>query len=549
MSLKHKMFSRSIILTIIAFINFSCYSQTEISKKLYPKIQVPAARLVVVDLQFDDIEGQIASTVLQGIVNRTSAEKIYVMNTYCDDNHGNWKHDEIPGYPNQVQMGKVWLNEIFKGLPQQQLKLASGTKNPGFRALINKYKSFVKGIIIYDPALQQATIEAATTIAGQTDGIILSPAMAETLKPYKFKVIEDLRKYGFENNLSCLSWLKAHYFEKANKQVAFTWSHMTTDKKSWGAANKDYVVANRLFTYYLDIKDKDESRHYIDVIKEYPKGTPIVGWTDEIFADNLFAEQGCFMVPFISVENMTIMSSFASVTGNQAEPKALPVSPNAVYIAFHVPDGDNLLHTMLYEPYTILNSPAYGEIPMTWIINPAIVDLAPPVYNWYLSKLGNQELGAMMGDGSPRTDRSEGFKFYSELTKHYLKQSGMLSMKQMAEGEAVAWNVQPYFLNSGYAGTDSRGIGPYEYHMDGRTFHIGSLYQKEHDIKQIVKSAPKDKPLFLSIFAGTAAGDVCTDVKKFCEELKSQNDGKQYYFVRSMDLAATYRSYMKLPEQ
>ncbi|RYZ19969.1 MAG: hypothetical protein EOP49_47960, partial [Sphingobacteriales bacterium] len=250
--------------------------------------------LPTVDLQFDEIEGQIASTVLQGIVNRSSGEKVYVMNTYCEDNRGNWKHDEIPGYPNQVQMGEVWLDEVFKGMPKQVLKLASGSKNPGFSALINKYKSLVSGIIIYDPSLEQATIEAATTIAGQTDGIIVSPAMAEMLKSYKFKVIEDLRTHSFKSNLSCLNWLKANYFENANKQVAFTWSHMTTDKKSWGGANKDYVVANRLFTYYLDIKNREESQHYIDVIKDYPKGTPIVGWTDEIFADNLFAEQGCF---------------------------------------------------------------------------------------------------------------------------------------------------------------------------------------------------------------------------------------------------------------
>lgn len=529
---------------IILSIN-SAFSQTDLSKKLYPKIAVTATSLIVVDLQYDDIEGQIAATVLQGIVNRGSKEKIYILNTFCDDNHGNWNGTSLPNYPNQVQMGKVWLSEVFSKMPQQVLKLSITTKNPGFTALLSKYKAFIKGLIIYDPALEQATIEAATTIAGQTDGIIVSPAMAEQLKSYKLPIIEDLRKQNFKTNPDCLKWLIANYFEKANHQVAFTWSHMTTDKKSWGGANKDYVIANKLFTYYLDIKDKDERVHYTSVINKYPKGTPILGWTDEIFADNLFAENACFMVPFIAVENMTVMSSFPNVQGKQPEPKALPVSNNAVYIAFHVPDGDNLLHTMLYEPFTILNSKSYGEIPLTWIINPAISELAPPVYNWYLSKLGNQELGAMMGDGSPRSDRSEGFKLYCELAKHYIKQAGMYSMKQMAEGEAVAWNVQPFFLNSGYAGTDSRGIGPYEYHMDGKTFHIGSLYQKEHDVKQIIKSAPKGKPLFLSIFAGTAAGDVCTDVKKFCEELKAQNDGKEYYFVRSADLAATYQAYDK----
>ncbi len=523
----------------------SAFSQPDLSKKLYPKIAVTATSLVVVDLQYDDIQGQVAATVLQGIVNRTSKEKVYVLNTFCDDNHGNWNKTSLPNYPNQVQMGNVWLKEVFSTMPQQVLKLSITTRNPGFIALLAKYKSFIKGLIIYDPALEQATIEAATTIAGQTDGVIVSPDMAAQLKSYKFPVIEDLRAQGFKTNADCLKWLLANYFEKSNQQVAFTWSHMTTDKKSWGGANKDYVVANRLFTYYLDIRDKDERVHYSSVINKYPKGTPILGWTDEIFADNLFAESGCFMVPFIAVENMTVMSSFPSVQGKQHEPKALPVSNNAVYIAFHVPDGDNLLHTMLYEPFTILNSKAYGEIPLTWIINPAISELAPPVYNWYLSKLGNQELGAMMGDGSPRSDRSEGFKLYCELAKHYLKQAGMYSMKQMAEGEAIAWNVQPYFLNSGYAGTDSRGIGPYEYHMDGKSFHIGSLFQKEHNIKEIIKSAPKGKPLFLSIFAGTAAGDVCTDVKKFCEELKAQNDGKEYHFVRSADLAATYQAYNK----
>jgi hypothetical protein len=46
------------------------------------------------------------------------------------------------------------------------------------------------------------------------------------------------------------------------------------------------------------------------------------------------------------------------------------------------------------------------------------------------------------------------------------------------------------------------------------------------------------------MFAGTAAGDVCSDVKKFCDELKSQNTGKQYFFVKSSDLAATYRRYI-----
>ena len=87
---------------------------------------------------------------------------------------------------------------------------------------------------------------------------------------------------------------------------------------------------------------------------------------------------------------------------------------------------------------------------------------------------GGQEMGAMMGDGSPTTDRYSGFSFYCSLTRHYLRQAGMHTLKQMVDGEAVAWNVQPYCLEGGYAGTDWRGIGSDEYHMDNDCFHIGT---------------------------------------------------------------------------
>lgn len=520
-------------------------SLSNISSGLYPKISTPTKNLVTVDLKNDSIDAQIAVCVLQGIVNRSSTTKLYVVNAYCQDNRGAWKNDTVTGYPQQAQMAESWLKEIFNDIPQRKLPLKKEMPNPGLRASLDEFGPLVKGIIIYDDSLKEATIEAATTIAGQTNGVVVSPALATQLADYHFSVIQDLRLFKFKNNISCLQWLKLHYFKNANKKVAFTWSHMTTDKTSWGAANKDYVVANRLFTYYLNIRDKEESKAYSSILSEYPAGTPVMGWTDEIFADKLFASQGYFMVPYISVENLSVHSSFAAVSGKQTGPKVLPISNNAVYIAFHVPDGDNLLHSMVYEPYTILNSLNFGKIPLTWIINPALVDLAPSAYKWLLKKSGssNQELGAMLGDGSPLSDKYEGFSFYTALTKYYLSQSGIMTLKQMAEGEAVAWNVQPYMLNSGYAGTDSRGLGPYEYHLDNASFHIGSLHIKEHDLNKIIQSAPVGQPLFLSVFAGTAAGDVCSAVKSFCDELVSRNDGKQYYFVRSMDLAATYRAW------
>lgn len=69
-----------------------CFSHAaegvDLTGRLYPKVKTPTRSLVIVDLQNDDIEGQVAAIGLQGIVNRDSEQKIYVMNSRCKDNHG-----------------------------------------------------------------------------------------------------------------------------------------------------------------------------------------------------------------------------------------------------------------------------------------------------------------------------------------------------------------------------------------------------------------------------------------------------------------------------
>lgn len=551
-----KQFSKLLCLMAVLTLMCSCagsrmqesgIGDIDLTGRLYPTNPVPTESLVVVDLSNDDIESQVAAIGLQGIVNRTATEKVYVKNSRCKDNRGNWQVK----WGTMAQMGQFWLDEIFTDTPKTVLEPETGCKNPAFKAMLARYRDCVKGAVIYDPELVEATIEAATTIAAQTDALILSPSLYEQLRSMDLPVIEDLRG-KFNSNIECLDWLMDNYFEGANHDVAFTWSHMTTDfDLSWGAANKDYVVANRLFTFFLDIKVPGECHYYEKVIKKYPAGTQIMGWTDELWADKLFADYGYVMVPFISVENMTVMSSYPSIKREPLEPKVYDVDNNTVCIAFLISDGDNLLHTMVYMPNTIRNSPAFGEVPITWIINPGIVDLAPRVFDWYLDRFEStgQELGAMMGDGSPDPERYEGFSFYCALTKHYIEQAGILTVKQMIGGEPVAWNVQPYALQGGYAGTDWRGIGPYEYHMDSNTFHVGTTNHAPEYLDPVLDNAPADEPLFLSVMVGCADTDCVSYAAELKKKILERNDGKKYIFMRTADLAATYRHYKGLPIQ
>lgn len=517
----------------------------------------PTKSLLVADMINDKMDGQIASCVLQGIVNRTSDRKIYVLHTYCRDNRGNWdkydrsgldKDGNLPETPfaYQVQTAETWLKDCYSDIPSEKVVPCDDVDYPVTLKLIEEFKEYIKGLIIFDPYLPDATIEAGTTIAGQTDGIVVSPWLADRLSGYNFPVIEDLRN-KFKTNIACLDWLKANYFENANHDIAFTWSHMDLTPDSWGAANKDFVVANRLFTFYLDIHRREEQFKYPDILRMYPEGTPVFGWTDELVADAYFCRLGYFMVPMISVENMTVHSSFEPVKLEPQDIEDLPLEKDAVYIAFHIADGDNLLHSLIYEPNTIMKSENFGKIPSTWVLNPILAEIAPRTMLWLRNKLDSvkDETASMTGDGYPSSERRRGFKFYCDYCAHYMKMAGMTTMKQMVEGEAAAWNIQPKVLLGGYSGSDWRGIDISDYHKDGNTFHIGSASLGETDIEGYIARSTPDKPEFISVFARTASSDVCTSIAKTAETWTKKFPDKKLRFVLSRQLGELYDKWLE----
>lgn len=533
-----------LIVTAISSIAFAAGDATP-AIPLYLKIPNPPTKLVVVDLGKDRMDGQIAACVLQGIVNRNGGEMIYVMNTSCADNRG------------AVQMGQRWLDEgLFNDIEKDIVKADEGA-NPGFASLLKRYKGSVKGLIVFDPKLEDATIEAATTIAGQTDGVVVSPAMVDELAGYGLPVLADLRENAFKDNVAVLKWLLEKWFAGANHELAFTWSHMTTDARSWGAANKDFVVAHKLFTFSLDINSETDRPHFAEVFSRYPQGTPVMGWVNETpYTYASIQDYGYFIVPYITTENLTVQSAFPSVKGTPITPKAAPIDEKAVYIAFFVADGDSLKHSMVHEPDAILANATFGTIPATWTINPGIVDLAPRVFTWYQKKMASaaapQEMIGMMSDGSPRSDRFEAFKTFTAFTKHYQEQAGFIGLKQMDEGGMGAASMQPYVLNSGYSGSDTRGTPPYECHMVGNTLQIGSVVPGPRrqpgnidNLRKVIREAPPG-PLFLAVFCGTGSPAVRV-IDSTAKALEADSAGRHPVYVRLSDLAATYRAWKGLP--
>jgi len=133
----------------------------------------PAKHLDVVDVHGESGDVKLLMTTLQGIVNRAEP-RIYVIQNDADP----------------------WVDSL--GIPH--------TDYGNYLDVFNKYKTEVKGVIVYDPSVPDS-INVATTLAGLKDAVVVSPDWAATLTsaPYNLTVVDDLRG-KFKDKLDAYTW-------------------------------------------------------------------------------------------------------------------------------------------------------------------------------------------------------------------------------------------------------------------------------------------------------------------------------------------------------
>lgn len=192
----------------------------------FPEVQ----QLDVADVAGAPGDVKLLMATLQGIVNRTQP-RIYLI----EDAGGEGKY--------------TWLQ--YLGVPYTLL---------GYFDVLQKYRSEVTGIIIYDPDVPD-TINAATTLAGLRDAIVASPGLAEILQeePYSLPVVEDLRG-RFRDKYEVYSWQYENLWPKTthrmliglspgrtvslppSQQVRFTTVLVETTQERGAANRREYEI-------------------------------------------------------------------------------------------------------------------------------------------------------------------------------------------------------------------------------------------------------------------------------------------------------------------
>jgi hypothetical protein len=334
--------------------------------RLIPTFQA-IEHLDVYDIRGASRDEQVAATIIAGIVNRPQP-RVYLI-TGNDD--------------------ETWFRQVFSALPQT---LAPQRQRDAFFALLDTYHSFCKGLIIFNPNLID-TINVATTMAGQRDGIVVAPDLAGELQnKYNLPILEDLRKYQWSTRLQAYRWAQQNLLAGASSRII-----AGLDPKSF-CGLRSFLVATRAFVYWLD------SSHYLPQLSDGVVSERSL--SQQLYQH--FAGRGIHLGWFVSEPSGVALTSRAAIpvlasdyftnlevwTAVQAAAPSvsmvsggasdsLEIKQDKIYVSFTMSDGDNLQYCQ-HRFLSLWGDKARGEVPVGWTLSPALLQAAPAMLDYYL---------------------------------------------------------------------------------------------------------------------------------------------------------------------
>ncbi len=339
---------------------------------LLPAFQAPE-HLDVYDIRNASYDIQLSVTTIAGLINRQQP-KVYLLS----------KSDDA-----------FWLNQVFAHIPHE---ISAARDEAVLETLLNGYRNRVAGLITYDPGFIDS-VNVATTLAGQKDCIVVSPALAETLQgpPHRLPVVADLRIYQWKSRVQAYLWAESNLLKNATPDLVAGLA-----PKIPGAL-RSFLIATRTFVYWLDARNVlPDIRHgwlterslMKRILKAFAPGTIHLGWyvnealgvrlTSEAALPMLASDYFCNLEVWTSMQN--VGAGFAPAQPEApAQPTAMPEAPALspkTYVSFTMSDGDNLQYNQ-HRMAQLWQDPVRGTIPIGWTISPTLVRVAPALAAYY----------------------------------------------------------------------------------------------------------------------------------------------------------------------
>src|SRR6266849_2884789 len=413
--------------------------------RILPAFQAPE-HLDVFDLRTASREVQLSVAMLVGLINRPRPQ-VYLISRNND---------------------AFWLQEIFASIPYDISPLAA---NEILIALLASYRDRVQGIIIYDPDFSDS-INIATMLAGQQDGIIVSPAQASELQqpPYALPVLADLRTYGWGSRLEAYRWAQQNLLDHASSQL------IAGLDPQIALGIRPFLVATRTFIYWLNplnvlpnpsVGWLSERGLLKQLLHSFSPGVAHLGWfIHEGSAVSMTSEAALPVFASDLFSNLEVWTSFQSQLQPQGftDAKELKRAPQAslrvptpalskIYLSFTFSEGDNWQYIQEHM-LRLWQDPACGSLPLGWTTSPALLQAAPAMAAYYARTATEQDelVAGPSGAGYMYPSRwpGEHLPAFLQRTGQWMQQ---MNLKVLEVPDSNFWQNLSLMLRAIFAGT------------------------------------------------------------------------------------------------
>ncbi len=539
--------------------NLSYYSEPCPFPELFPQSKPPAQKLLVADLRPLPTDWQFLLFTLQGLVNRQKPQ-IYFLFNLTDE---------------------FWLDWL-----QKRGWVEATEKVHDARNLLFRFRSLVKGMVVYDPLLP-ATKNIATMICSVEDAIAASPRLAKDLN---LPVIADLRD-RWQTNAEAYEWAFKNLWAKLNH-------HVIACAYPDHIGMRDYFVQHRIFIFWISGPvdgarcggdPNAEVRLMEKLLAQMPVNIPVMSypWAGQDVGIGegpgvtLFSEFGKFLVGSINCTNLSVHSGIVIPRLRQKPASPLPkLQPDKVYYSFIISDGDNLPVLTIFNFPQLWQSPVRGKLPFGWTISPSAIMLIPAIVDYYYTTATPNDyfLGAVSGVGycypdhyARRFREPDGKRVFDEfldLTAHYMQRmdlreiwimgitrpelirryAGKISTHRTPHS-ALGTNLRALFVDYGRQLTDPN-LFTYPTAHNVAVFHAITGWREEDTreeritrmVNEIRAMTPPTRPAFLHVFVWNWGFDL-----EMLNEV-AKRLGSEYVPVRPDRLALLYHYWLSQQE-
>lgn len=366
--------------------------------QVLPRFGEPKKQLDAVDVSKESGDVKVMITTLQGLVNREE--------------------------PQLMVYEKPWRKEAWAK------ELGLDVAEPvDYTVLLQKYKSYVKGLLVTDEAVPD-TVNIANTLAGFEDAIVVSNRLAAelTAEPYNLPILKDFTGM-FQDKFEAYDYALEHIWPNCTHRLVIG---VDPGPKGHLAYIRDVAVAAKIMIFWLDPRVEKEAEYIKKFFKDCtPVDTYYMGWWPEEGAGiKIGSEHGIPTVPADYYENYTVYSGMKQEFDVPTIP-AKPKLENKFYVAFMVSDGDNIQyceHAMKTDD-VLWPHEERGQFPISWTAAPTLIDAGPQMLNYYYRTCTDNDLIISGPSGVGYTDpqrwpSNEDLAKYCQVTNEYFRRSG-----------------------------------------------------------------------------------------------------------------------------